>query len=334
MQLQSLPRPLAALGSFFALFIASHAAAVVLHPGDLIVTDNNNASLPGYVLDINPITGAQTLISSGGLLVQPDGVAIDRLGNIIVSDFGGLDGSFGSILKIDLATGNQTVVSTGGNLVYPTSVNIDPNGQLLVTQQGVGLVSGAVLRIDPTTGAQTVIASLGSITTAEDAVVDPHGGILVSSFQSISGIVRVDPATSQQTVLTSGNFLGSGIFDICVDQNTDHNLLVAGNSGLVSVNTLTGDQSILSTGGFIHRLLSVSQNSSGLTYVTDGPDDNTPGSVLAINLQTGTQTVISSGGYLITPNGIIVVPEPTGLAGMILAASLFFLHSSRRTCKQ
>jgi DNA-binding beta-propeller fold protein YncE len=328
-------RAVVALTSLVVLSVVRHASAVTLHPGDLIVADSEHHSLSGCILDIDPQTGVQTVISSGGRLVQPTGVAIDPVGNIFVSDFGGIDNNSGAILKIDAATGAQTVISSGGSLDGPTSVQLDPNGQLLVTQEGN---FGALLRIDPTTGAQTVITSGRFVQIAQDAAINPHGGILVSSFYSKSGIVNVDPATGTQTVLASGDLLDFGPYGIWIDQAAGHNLLVAARThGLVGVDILTGGQTLLAAGGYIDCLTDVTQNAFGTTYVTDARLDSEsfPGSVVSVDLQTGQQTLISTGGYLATPDAIaVVVPEPAFMAGIGAIASGLLVTSTRRVCQR
>jgi hypothetical protein len=69
--------------------------AVVLLPGDLVVADVNGArggpsgtspAGSGLIFRVDPTTGAQTLIASGGDLDVPYRVTLDGSGNIIVVD--------------------------------------------------------------------------------------------------------------------------------------------------------------------------------------------------------------------------------------------------------
>ena len=66
----------------FSLFFASQSLAVTLNPGDIIVSQGYDVRI-GTIFRVDPVTGAQEVISSGGLLNEPTGVAIDSAGNII-----------------------------------------------------------------------------------------------------------------------------------------------------------------------------------------------------------------------------------------------------------
>ena len=129
---------------FSALFIGlqsctSNANANIISVGDLIVSDYSL----GAIYKIDPATGAQTLLASGGLLQHPHGIAIEDAGTIIVAER-----STQSILRIDLVTGNQTVLSSGGSFVNFIDVELEPDGNILVTDAG----ANAIFRIDPITG--------------------------------------------------------------------------------------------------------------------------------------------------------------------------------------
>ena len=52
------------------------AKAVTLNPGDILVADLNAFGGPGAIFRVDPTTGAQTTISSGGNFVGPAGIAI------------------------------------------------------------------------------------------------------------------------------------------------------------------------------------------------------------------------------------------------------------------
>src|SRR3989304_1386151 len=104
------------------LTFVGHAKAVALKRGDIIIAD------PGAhaVIRIDPATGAQTVISSGGNFVEPLGLTVDPRGQILVVD-AGLFGT-GKVIRGDPLTGAQTVVSAGGLFVRPFALTIDAAG--------------------------------------------------------------------------------------------------------------------------------------------------------------------------------------------------------------
>src|SRR6184192_3327645 len=67
-----------------AVFFADGAPAALI-PGHILVADQTRAA----VIDVDPTTGAQTLLSSGGFFRNPAGIVIEPSGNVIVSDRSG-----------------------------------------------------------------------------------------------------------------------------------------------------------------------------------------------------------------------------------------------------
>jgi hypothetical protein len=84
----------------------------------MIIVGNAGAN---EILRIDPSTGAQTVVSAGGSLSYPSGIAIDAAGNILVANY-----HANSIVTVNPATGAQTPVSNGGDLNYPTRLTIVP----------------------------------------------------------------------------------------------------------------------------------------------------------------------------------------------------------------
>ena len=75
-------------------------------------------------------TGAQTLLSSGGYLVGPVGIAVDENGQLIVGDPYTInplspDLFDGGIIRINPVDGGQTLLARGqGNYVNPRGIAI------------------------------------------------------------------------------------------------------------------------------------------------------------------------------------------------------------------
>ncbi len=124
--------------------------------GDIVITDEGGGSRPA-VVEVNPNTGARTLISgrgrgSGPALAVPVSVAAEASGDILVAN---------------LATGNRTVLSEDGNPtgspVFDTPIDVRYNAcenAFYVLQTGFtpSTPPGKVLKVDATTGARTLFA--------------------------------------------------------------------------------------------------------------------------------------------------------------------------------
>src|SRR5206468_12579839 len=102
--------------------------SATLRPGDIIVVTGESARM----FQVDPRTGSQTLITSGGMLGRPVAVAIEASGSILVVD-GDRFGPHGpQIIRVDPVTGGQSIVSAGGILLDPHDIAIDPDGNLLI----------------------------------------------------------------------------------------------------------------------------------------------------------------------------------------------------------
>ncbi|MEX0170628.1 hypothetical protein [Streptomyces sp. LMG1-1-1.1] len=110
------------------------------------------------VVRIDPVSGARTVISSGGSLRSPVDVVIDHDGNIMVVDANAFEGFVGGVIKVDPVSGKQTTVSSGGGFDTPAAIAIEADGTLLVTDNKALTREPTVFRVDPVTGEQRVLA--------------------------------------------------------------------------------------------------------------------------------------------------------------------------------
>ena len=163
--------------------------------GALLVT--NGDAVPTGVIQVDPTTGAQSLLSSGGS--DPTGIVVSTSGTIFVVDQGA------SVFTVDRATGQQTAVSSGGLLVAPTGIGIGGDGTLFVADE----LGDRIVRIDPLTGDQVLVAS--GLSHPFDVKVDSIGGLIVTEPSSGS-ILRVDPATGVKQVISSGGLFQTPTF--------------------------------------------------------------------------------------------------------------------------
>jgi hypothetical protein len=185
--------------------------------GDIIVVHR----LVG-VIKINPITGVQTLLSSGGLFKDPWSVTVNKTtGDIFVAD-SGYDQERpeinlpGRIIKVDPVTGAQTTVasgtactsfpagaacqnttSAGSYLSHPYGIAMDYTtspATLVVADMSSFNGKGAIIRIAPSTGTQTllwgpstavpapVVAQTVPFGCPMGVAVEPNGNIVTTSF--------------------------------------------------------------------------------------------------------------------------------------------------------
>lgn len=290
------------------LCTASGVAAQVLVPGDIVVVDPS--ALGGAVIHVDPASGVQTEISSGGLLSAPRGVAIDGAGQLIVAE------STGSIVRVDPETGAQTEVSSGGSLVTPLAVAIDEVGTLLIADAGPPLLTGSLIAVDPDSGVQTVLSTGGSFVDPHGVAIDRAGTVYVSEHHIDSGttgaVIEVDTGTGVQTVLSSGGDLHRVVH---VAINGDGNpvaVSLASTSAVVEVDAVSGAQTLLSSAGSLVDPSGVAIDESGNVIVADNSAFGGSGGVIEVDPGTGAQTTISSGDLFVDPQGVAIVPPLCG----------------------
>jgi len=290
----------------FPLAARKVVADVVLSPGDILTANFFDSS----ITRVDPITGAQSVVSSGGNLFAALGIAIDAAGNILTTSEPLLSGVV-SIVQVDPTTGAQKIISSGNNLRFPVGITIDAGGELLVADRS----AHAVIQIDPITGSQKIISSGGNFNAPVGSgpngiAIDPAGNILVAGERGPtpgSGyIVRVDPTTGAQTVVSEGGILNAPNA-IAID--AAGNFLVADGTGnIIRVNPITGLQSVVSSGDNLSIPLGIAIDRRGKIVTNSIPPGTRSGSIIRIDPITGAQTIVSSGGSLQGPAGIAIVP--------------------------
>jgi hypothetical protein len=239
--------------------------------GSLLVADmgafatSTDRTPDGRIIRVDPVTGRQSLVTSGDHLVDPAALAIAPDGLIYVLENVGTVGTPG-VVSVNPATGAQSIVSQGGQLCYPFGIAIEPSGSLLVTSYGdfsdgstvINCANdfGALIRVQPGTGNQAILSrnapEWGNLFRNPLGVtVEPGGRILVVNQNGGTALVAVDPATGVQDSETPN----TGSDRIVVPQRPS--LTPAGDAilsdftlddlegGLVSVDLPDGGQSIL-----------------------------------------------------------------------------------------
>jgi streptogramin lyase len=232
--------------SAFGLFLSPFDLRLA-PSGNIIVLDGGvMGGSTGAVISVDPKSGAQTALTSGGAFNNYAGsngygaLHVDAGGNIYValSNVG--------VFQVDPATGNQTMITSGGMLIDPSGLASTPDGNLYVgdyTSMG-----GALFLVDVHSGAQTLIASGDMINGVVDIAVEPSGTVLVENGNN--SLVRVDPSSGKQSLVASGLM---GLNGLAVGSDgqiyvvSDPSSSVA--SSIIRVDPATGDQTVISAGG-------------------------------------------------------------------------------------
>ena len=171
------------------------------------------------VVEIDPSTGRQTLITQGGNLpLVPFSLELQPgPGNsIYVGEFSAATSTlhlcgYGSPYRGRLA---GPLIATGGYLNGPVDMALNSSGNLIVgdTAGGGAPGLGNVVSINPQTGSQTLISAGGLISNVNGNSVDRVGDIFVSRYATSSpstpaSIIEVNPSTGAQSIVSTGGYL-------------------------------------------------------------------------------------------------------------------------------
>ena len=188
------------------------------------VSDTGSPSIIGVDLR----TGEQFLISAGGILGVPFGIAVERDGNILAANTQ-------AIIRIDIHTGEQSVVASGGLLSAPLWVAVTARGDILVVD-----ASRKIIGVDPKTGKQTMISQGGLLKAPQDLAVHDDD-IYVADVATADGnfgvgrIVHIELPTGTQRVVAEGGWIveqGSVATILGCDRHRDFCSLVHDGQGL------------------------------------------------------------------------------------------------------
>ncbi len=251
---------------------------VNLVDGDILVVEMGLLGEDGRVIRVDSTTGAQSVLSSGGYLINPKRIAVGPDGYAYVTnDNAAVVGSQGaSIIRIDPTSGAQTVVASGGYLTDPGGIAIDANGIIFTTDSVPG--EGPVMvRIDPGDGSQTVVPASGY-----DIAFGWQGDLYATTGNLGTAINRFDPVTWSATAVTSsdGNYFGA----LAVEKNgnllaaIDNPALQGAPLSIWRVDPVTGNKALVSDNSL---LLEGFAGSSSYTDLAAGNDNYIYASKLA-----------------------------------------------------
>ena len=186
----------------------------------VVVLEQGGGDVPAGLIGIDPLTGNQCSVSSGGFLSNaigenPNGVTLDpSINQFLVVD------RAGQLVSVDVGTGAQALVASDlpGD---PTAIAVESPGRLLIATY-----SGSLLRFHSTTKSVSVVASGGLIGGVSPSAIQmhPNGDAIVSALTAggndvpgpPSRVIRIDPSSGAQTLIaeiTDGQFRDFALAD-------------------------------------------------------------------------------------------------------------------------
>ncbi|HEY0552561.1 MAG TPA: Ig-like domain-containing protein, partial [Verrucomicrobiae bacterium] len=144
------------------------------------------------MVQINPVSLAQTIISTGGLLSSPVSVAVEPDGNLLSGQYGS-----NSVVRISYPAGGQSVVSAGGLFNAAFGVATTAAGEVFVSS----LFGGPIVNMHRLLGTQAAIHPV-NFASQGITVVSP------STAPRFTKIARVAPGQFQlqfQSAIGSAN---------------------------------------------------------------------------------------------------------------------------------
>ena len=278
--------------------------------GTILVADPDAFGGGGGLIAVDPASGHQTALASGGNFVDPSGVAVTTSGGIVVSD----RGAFGSggLIMVDPGNGQQATLSASTAFQRPMGIAPDGSGQVVVAYLGAGEGAGKVIRVNPVNGEFHAVAATVGFLTPAGVAVDQSGSVWVADLDvsgSESVLHRID-AGDIHAVFARGEPPGAQYTGVAAEAHG--RILVtstfAGSTGRVlrfgPVGVGPQHQHLAATvaqGGELADPFGIAVESSGAILVLDRANG-----VIRIDRVTGKQTTVSSGGMFVGPLAICV----------------------------
>jgi hypothetical protein len=152
------------------------------------------------VIGLDPQTGYFRMVSKGGLLGVPAGIANEPSGTVLVANGHAL-------IRVDPRTGAQGCAYSGRFFSSPVGVAVAGDGLIYVSD-----AAGLVIRVDPGSGWQTIISN-GGVLTRPQGIVLRGNDIYVTDVAGRTGnagvgrIVQIDMLTGRQRIVAQGGYL-------------------------------------------------------------------------------------------------------------------------------
>lgn len=268
--------------------------------GFIIVADPDAFGGAGGIIAVHPGTGAQQTITQGGMLSDPEGLAVGADGTIFVADLQAF-GS-GGIIAVDPDDGHQTKISASTVFTRPFGLAMALDGQLVVTYLNAGEGAGKVMLVNPADGAHHAVAPTVQWITPADVVVDGFGDIVVADADIAgfdSRLRRVlDDGTTQDI---RDEPIGKGVIYVGLAPKGMDLVVVSHGNGpdnqrVFQFEKGTPESFLVSENGALKSLGGVVVENSGLVVVADQVTG-----IVRLDPFNHTQQVVASGGSLVHP---------------------------------
>ena len=190
-------------------FVSARPASVVFFQpvglGNLAVDSSGNVYIPvaagpggpgpENIYELTPSNGVSTYLGIPGLN-QPDGVAVDGLGNVFIADTGN------NAVEEWPAGGGNLITLVSSNLSYPEGVAVDSHDNVFIADAGNGAIKEWSAASSNVT---TLVPGLGG---PQDVAVDIAGNL----YMSDSGVIKEWIAANSNVVtLATANYGPSGV---------------------------------------------------------------------------------------------------------------------------
>jgi sugar lactone lactonase YvrE len=158
--------------------------AAIFHSTGLYISDSGNNVIRAIYGNDSVIKLAGVDNSTRTTFYNPDGLAIDSTGNLLVADR-----SNGRIQSVNITSGLVSTFASGGNISSPTSIVVDSNGILYIAERN----NGKIISIDGDQK-ETLLTSLSTDKSTSEASI----GLAITSAGSL---VVSNPASNSITIL-------------------------------------------------------------------------------------------------------------------------------------
>lgn len=172
--------------------------------GALLAADHGTAfGVAPAIVRIDPETGAQSVVTSGGALLRPIDVVAEGATDLLVLDSG--SGAGAQLVRVNVATGAQSVLVAPGALGNAAGgFARDVDGSLLVAS-----AFGELFRVTAA-GAVAPVGGAPGLPTL-DVALEPDGDALLLAGGAADRLDRVDRTTATATTLATGLGTPQGI---------------------------------------------------------------------------------------------------------------------------